>query len=218
MCNAYRCGDEIKAQADLRRALRLDRSRFGRLIRRTDRGPVYRGDGILVEMRWGFERPRLGSINNSREDKLDGPMWRTAYRERRCLIPATGYYEFSGRKGAKRAHLFSRADETWMWIAGLWEESPEHGLCYTMVTTDPNAVAATVHDRMPAILEPHELEDWLAGRLRRFSPPAESLRVDNATNPLKKGWSAEENSPLARTEDGFPDLLKGLDNAPEQGP
>jgi putative SOS response-associated peptidase YedK len=74
-----------------------------RLVRRTDRAPVYVGASDLVTMRWGFERPGLGTVNNSREDKLDGPMWRTAFRERRCLVPATRYYEFSGPKGERAA-------------------------------------------------------------------------------------------------------------------
>lgn len=193
MCNAYRCGEEIKAQAQVREGLRLNRSNYGRLIRRTGRGPVVREDGSLVEMRWGFERPRFGTINNSREDKLDSPMWRAAYRERRCLIPATGYYEFSGPKGAKQAHLFTRSDGIWMWIAGLWEDSPEHGLCYSMVTTDPNDLVATIHDRMPAVLEPHELDDWLEGKIRHFKPSALSLRIDPAANPLKRDWSPDSD-------------------------
>ena len=89
MCNAYRIGRDTRATpAVLPEGLLRDLSE-DRLIRRTDRAPVYAGGSDLVTMRWGFERPGLGTVNNSREDKLDGPMWRKAFQERRCLVPVS---------------------------------------------------------------------------------------------------------------------------------
>lgn len=79
------------------------------LIRPTVPGLVML-DGEPVVMRWGFHRPFNKSINNTRSDKLDGSMWRTAFSERRCLIPVSGFYEWSGAKGHKRTHLFTPTD------------------------------------------------------------------------------------------------------------
>ena len=186
MCNAYRCKEEDLADHTGGRRLLLDRKDLGRLVRRTDRAPVLRGDGMMATMRWGWERDKLGTINNSREDKLRGPMWGAAFKERRCVIPVTGFYEFTGQAGHKQAHLFTRPDDNWFWIAGLWEESEKHGLCFSMVTTEPNALVATIHDRMPAYLEEGEVARYLAGEIGTFTPLASSIRVEDATNPLLK--------------------------------
>ena len=97
MCNAYELGkrggsfpSRVKA-ASVRELLSVDAFR---LIRRTDPAPVITSDGELATMRWGFRRPKLGPVNNSRADKLDSPMWReTPERssalatERRLPIP-----------------------------------------------------------------------------------------------------------------------------------
>jgi putative SOS response-associated peptidase YedK len=55
-----------------------------------------------------------------------------------------------------------------------------------MITTDPNPTVSPYHDRMPAVLEPGEIDDFLAGRMRRFRPRPQSLLVADAANPLRK--------------------------------
>ncbi|HQZ29600.1 MAG TPA: hypothetical protein PK648_15755, partial [Verrucomicrobiales bacterium] len=90
MCNAYEIGCSVKRlpEGDLGRIIApLFDSTTVRLIRRTDPAPVITAGFDLVTMRWGFERARLGTINNAREDKLGGPMWSRVFSERRCLIP-----------------------------------------------------------------------------------------------------------------------------------
>lgn len=187
MCNAYRIGPHAgrfprMLSEDLGKILFAD----DRLIRRTDIVPVVTADGTARSMRWGFERPRLGTINNSRAEKLDGPMWAEAFRERRCLIPASAFYEWSGPKGRKRTHRFTRTDGSPFLIAGIWEESPGWGPCFSMVTTEANLVMAPIHSRMPVYLEDEEVEDYLRGLLREFSPSHMSLLVSDAPNPLAK--------------------------------
>lgn len=189
MCNAYEIGRRV-SKNPLKNSLLLAAS-LGlpsepRLIRRTDTGPVITAGEELVEMRWGFERPSLGTINNSREEKLSGPMWAKAFRERRCVIPASAFYEWSGPKGKKRTHRFTRVDEEWFWIAGIWEESRDLGLCFSMITTGANELMAPIHDRMPAVLEETEIPGYLAGEISSFTPSPESLRVDDSPNPLIK--------------------------------
>lgn len=189
MCNAYNVGRKVKVLqvGDLLRAVPgVAGESETRLIRRTDAAPVVTADLELLTMRWGFQRPTLGTVNNSRDDKLAGPMWATAFRERRCLIPVASFYEWSGPKGQKRTHLFTRPGGEWFWIAGIWETSAEFGPCYSMITTAANSFVASVHDRMPAVLEDGEAQAYLAGGRNTFAPAPESLRVEDAVNPLVK--------------------------------
>lgn len=189
MCNAYEIGRPVKRLPKGRlheiTAPLLEGS-VPRLIRRTDPAPVITAALDLVTMRWGFERPRLGTINNSREDKLGGPMWSAAFRERRCVIPANAFYEWSGPTGRKQTHLFTRPDQGEFWIAGIWEESRDLGPCFSMITTGANAVMTPIHNRMPAILEEEQIPAYLAGEIKTFAPLVASLQVEAAVNPLVK--------------------------------
>ena len=189
MCNAYEIGRRV-SKNPLKNSLLLGASLClpsdPRLIRRTDHAPVITAEERLVNMRWGFERPILGTINNSREDKLSGPMWSKAFRERRCVIPASAFFEWSGPKGKKRTHRFTRVDGEWFWIAGIWEESRDLGLCFSMITTEANEVMTPTHDRMPAFLEEEEIPGYFAGEMNTFSPSHESLKVEDSPNPLLK--------------------------------
>lgn len=189
MCNAYDIGRPVK---------RLPQSSFqvitgplvggagNRLIRRTDAAPVITASIETVTMRWGFERPHLGTINNAREDKLGSPLWSASFRERRCVIPASAFYEWSGPRGRKQTHRFTRPDEGWFWIAGLWEPSSEFGPCFSMITTGANSVMAPIHHRMPAILEEEQITPYFAGEIESFAPLPGSLQVEASDNPLIK--------------------------------
>jgi len=189
MCNAYEIGRRVSKNPlknSLLLAASLDLPSDPRLIRRTDSAPVITAEEKLVTMRWGFERPTLGTINNSREDKLQGPMWSKAFRERRCIIPASAFYEWSGPKVRKQTHRFTRVDGEWFWIAGIWEESRDHGLCFSMITTVANSLMVPIHDRMPAFLEEDEIAGYFAGEKNTFTPSPESMKVDDSPNPLIK--------------------------------
>jgi putative SOS response-associated peptidase YedK len=189
MCNAYEIGRPVKRLPKgslLEITAPLAAGSKDRLIRRTDPAPVITAALDLVTMRWGFERPQLGTINNSREDKLSGPMWSKAFRERRCVIPASAFYEWSGPKGHKQTHRFTRSDQGWIWIAGIWEESREFGPCFSMITTNANSMMAPIHDRMPAVLEEEQVPAYFAGEIEKFAPAVESLQVEDAANPLVK--------------------------------
>ena len=189
MCNAYELGkrggsfsSKIKATT-IRELLSIDAFR---LIRRTDKAPVITSEGELVTMRWGFDRKGLGPINNSRADKLDSPMWKESFEQRRCLIPVAAFYEWSGPKGRKRTHRFSAPDDSWLIMAGIWENSESLGPCFSMITTAANATMQPIHHRMPAILNHDEIDAFLAGELHSFAPPPEAIKVTDAPNPLIK--------------------------------
>lgn len=97
-----------------------------------------------------------------------------------------GFYEWSGPRGQKRTHLFTRPDGAWFWIAGIWETSSELGPCYSMITTAAKTFVVSIHDRMPAVLEESEAQAYLNGRKNSFAPAPGSLTVADAVNPLVK--------------------------------
>ncbi|MFT6864595.1 MAG: putative SOS response-associated peptidase YedK [Akkermansiaceae bacterium] len=157
-----------------------------RLIRRTDPAPVILPSGEIKTMRWGFQRKSLGPVNNTRSDNLDSSMWRDAITKRRCLIPVTSHYEWTGPIGHKITHLFQNPKNEWLWIAGLWEDSPDHGPCFSMLTTEANSLVAPIHHRMPAILTPDEQKIYLDKGLTTFQPAPELLITKTTLNPLLK--------------------------------
>ncbi|GAA5495881.1 hypothetical protein Rhal01_02062 [Rubritalea halochordaticola] len=167
-----------------------------RLIRRTDRAPVMLADGTVEEMHWGYMRQGLGPVNNARSEKLDSPMWRESFAERRCLIPVAHFFEWSGPKGSKRTHRFEHPAGEWLWMAGMWEESREYGHCYTMLTTAANSLMEPIHKRMPAVLVGEEIPAYLAGDLREFHPSVACLRVEDALNPLLKNPPTHQQGEL----------------------
>ncbi|MGQ0677913.1 MAG: SOS response-associated peptidase [Rhodospirillales bacterium] len=134
------------------------------------------GDGgrELVLLRWGLvpswaKDPAIGAnLINARADTLAAkPSFRAAYRKRRCLVPADGFYEWQAPeagKGPKRPYLIARRDGATFAFAALWEHWHGAGQTiesFAIVTTDANAALKAIHHRMPAILEPRDYAEWL---------------------------------------------------------
>jgi len=134
---------------------------------------VVTGDRKLRLMRWGLvpswaKDLSIGSrmIYARAETIAEKPSFRTAFRERRCLIMADGFYEWA-RKGKTRQpfHIANR-DKSPFGFAGLWERwNPPQGgdpveSC-TIITTSANTVVGELHDRMPVVLEPRDYDLWL---------------------------------------------------------
>jgi putative SOS response-associated peptidase YedK len=130
----------------------------------------------LTLVRWGMipswvKNPgEFATLINARsETAAEKPSFRGALRHRRCLVPADGFYEWSGSKGAKQPHLIRpKAAEGaghLMALAGLWENwvGADGSEIETMaiLTTAANTTVATVHDRMPVILAPADFDRWL---------------------------------------------------------
>ena len=166
------------------------------IIRPTLPAPVILPDGELETMRWGFRRafapkqkggkPVMRTIVNSREDKLDGRMWKAAFAGCRCVIPAAAFFEWVVRGGRNVPLRFARPGDGWLWIAGIWEETRRDGRCFSMITTAPSAMIEPVHDRMPAILADGQIGPFLAGELHEFGPSPVPLEFSEAANFLKK--------------------------------
>ncbi|WP_411825539.1 SOS response-associated peptidase family protein [Luteolibacter sp. AS25] len=187
MCTAYEIGKKgvnFPKRISRKAVEELRAVKERRLMRPTLMASVVDLDGGLVKMRWGFRREFSNAVVNARQDKLKGRMWREAMEERRCLIPAAAYYEWSGPKGAKRTHRFESPAGEWLWIAGIWEEDVELGRCFSMITTEPRGAALGVHDRMPAVLSEEETGVFLDGGMWEFHPAAGLLEVRDAVNPL----------------------------------
>jgi putative SOS response-associated peptidase YedK len=94
------------------------------------------------------------------------PAFRSAYKARRCLIPASGFYEWKRNANPKIPHFIHRRDDAPLAFAGLWESCEiadalvESG---TIITTSPNALMAELHNRMPVILDPETFDGWMTG-------------------------------------------------------
>jgi putative SOS response-associated peptidase YedK len=120
--------------------------------------------------------------------------FRTAFRRRRCLVPADGYYEWQAREGRKQPYYIHMTDEQPFCFAGLWEtwQPPEAEAVHscTIITTAANPLSAEVHHRMPVILPQADYAAWLDPTNREpaallplllpYPPEAMSLRVDEA--------------------------------------
>jgi putative SOS response-associated peptidase YedK len=155
------------------------------------------GVRTLIPVRWGIERfiapGKIKAVTNARNDKLQGRTWKTCTDTRRCLIPATGYFEPGlGPVGAKGEILFTVKDRPRFFFAGLWDRNAE-GLGFTMVTTEPNEYVRLYHDRMPVVLTDEEALCWLGDKPLPTSEiihlcrglPAEALRHDTLPAKLK---------------------------------
>ncbi len=97
--------------------------------------------------------------------ETERPAYRAAFRYRRCLVPASGFYEWAKTPHGKQPHFIHLPDEPLFAFAGLWESwhgpDGEELRTHTILTTTPNEIMAPLHDRMPVIL-PREVENaWL---------------------------------------------------------
>ncbi len=125
----------------------------------------------LAKLQWGFvprwaNDPKSGPkpINARGETLLDKPMFREAFLSRRCIIPASGFYEWRtvGRK--KHAHYIRLPGEEPMSFAGIWDiwgSGRERLATCCIITVAANDAVAPLHDRMPAILPADAFSDWL---------------------------------------------------------
>jgi putative SOS response-associated peptidase YedK len=148
-----------------------------------------------VWLRWGLVPPwsrdmKQAPINARAETAADKPLFRVALRKRRCLVPASGFYEWLALAGGKRKqpYCFRHGDERPWAFAGLWErwEGPGGPVeSCAILTTEANELVRPVHDRMPVILPRQHWAAWLdpmqqeAGELVQLLRPypAEAMRA-----------------------------------------
>ncbi|MDA0352164.1 MAG: SOS response-associated peptidase [Chloroflexi bacterium] len=144
-----------------------------------------REDRALVRATWGlvnaWDPNRTGAarqINARAESLEERSAYRAAFRATRCIVPADGFYEWTGEREARRPFWFHRPDDGLVLFAGLYTEAQLPGelrptTTFTIITTPASGAVSHIHDRMPAILDGDEAADeWLAA-----GQPAERLRA-----------------------------------------
>lgn len=152
-----------------------------------------RGERHFRLVRWGFlpgwvkDSKAFPLLFNARGETLDAKAaFRNAFRRRRCIFLADGFYEWQRRGRDKAAFLVRMGDRGPMPLAGLWETyaDPSGGEIDTaaVVTTDANGLLAAIHDRMPVILSREGVDAWLD--VDSVSP-AQALRL---VRPCPEAW------------------------------
>ncbi|MGH8679607.1 MAG: SOS response-associated peptidase [Burkholderiales bacterium] len=142
------------------------------------------GQRLAQQMHWGFtpswakpddKRPR--PINARAESVAEKPMFRNAYRSRRCILPADGFYEWKVLERGKQPYFVHPANNPLFGFAGIYEvrrtDDGYQSSC-AILTTGANAAMKRIHDRMPVILPPEAYSRWLDPKL---DSPAELERL-----------------------------------------
>lgn len=170
----------------------------------------YAGNGREATfLNWGLipswsTDPGIGSrmINARAETAAEKPSFRAAFKYRRCLIPADGFYEWQKVAGGKQPQLIGMKDGSPFGFAGLWEHWEREGSVIescTILTTEPNDLLASVHNRMPVILHPEDYEEWLDRTIQKADPLLHLLRPFPAEQMSYRPVSTHVNNP--RNED-----------------
>ncbi len=135
------------------------------------------GKRELNLLRWGLVphwakeiNDRYRMINARAETVADKPAFREPFRQRRCLVPADGYFEWKAGPERKQPYFIHRNDDSPVFLAGLWDrwEKGQDGSLdsFAIVTTSASERLSSVHDRMPVILDPDDHEAWLNPELK----------------------------------------------------
>ena len=147
----------------------------------TQTAPIIRvdpdSDEAAMQMamaRWGlvphfWNKPlaemKYSTFNAKSETASVTPSYRKSFQGRRCIIPAIGFYEWTGTKGQKQPWFISQKDRDWIAMAGLWDRVEIDGDTldsFSILTTTPNQAMARIHTRMPVLLDPSDYEAWLS--------------------------------------------------------
>ena len=136
----------------------------------------------LVEMQWGLipswskePRAQFSTINARAETITKSPVYRGPFKSRRCLVPASGFYEWQRTERGKQPFCIRLKGQDLFAFAGLydiWQDAEGNQLySYTVITTVPNDLVASIHNRMPVILRQEDEDAWLD----KESDPAQLL-------------------------------------------
>ena len=160
------------------------------------------GEASMDLLKWGLipywskERPKPPPINAKAETVSKLPMFREAYRKRRCIVPVDGFFEWRAERGSKQPYAIAMKDRSPFGLAGLWEnwKDPATGewvRTFCIITTAANDLVSRIHDRMPAILRHKDYARWLGEE----EPPADLLASFPAEPMTMWPISTRVNSP-----------------------
>ncbi|MDX2133013.1 MAG: SOS response-associated peptidase [Planctomycetota bacterium] len=191
----------------------------------TQRSSIVRADAggrEMVDARWGLipfwaKDASIGAktVNARAETAAGAPAFRTAYASRRCVVPASGFYEWAAdpHGGAKQPYYISRADGAPLLFAGLWESwrdpaAPDADalVTYAILTTRANEFMRRMHDRMPVVLEPEVARAWIDSP----APPGAELLAPAAdgvltAHPVSRLVNSPKNNDARLTQMVEPD-------------
>lgn len=151
--------------------------------------PVIAMDGRTRAMKWGFSRPDMGGvvINARSETVAQKPMFFRALREGRCLIPASGYFEWERKSIYKKKYRISNHDAAPLYMAGLYRWEPNETLPrFVILTRQATEELKFLHDRMPVLLQADQQRRWFKGDIDVLSSPPGSLRCDAESMPQEQ--------------------------------
>ena len=149
----------------------------------TDHGPE------MAMLKWGYEnpfKPKQLLINARAETAADKRMFKDDFRQRRCLIPATGFYEWDPEK---RQFVFNGPEDL-LYLGGLWQPDRKTGDDrFVILTKDPDETVSRVHNRMPVLIQADRTAEWLADHV--------------SASPLIGDYSVPLHSKLAAGQQSF---------------
>ncbi len=165
----------------------------------------------LETMRWGltprWSRPgekALAPFNARGESVAHKPMFKNLFTRKRCLVPVNGYYEWKTVEGKKQPYLFTLPDEPLFTLAGLYDDTAEREdgpqSSFTIITTTPNELTGEYHNRMPVIVGPEDVEEWLSPDERDVEPLERLLRPYPAEEMAARPVSSAVNNVRNNTE------------------
>ena len=176
------------------------------VIRASDAGnelvPMYWG---LVPSWWKKPIKELPATFNARAETLaERPMFRGAFKYRRCIIPASGFYEWTGAKGAKTPHYFTSRDGRPLALAGIWDhwsglDGGDDLPNATIIVGEANRWMRSFHDRMPVILDWRDAGAWMTGESpgALLQPvPEDALREWIVSKRVKKAGAGDDDPAL----------------------
>jgi putative SOS response-associated peptidase YedK len=182
------------------------------VVRLMDTGPE------LIQMRWGLipgwwkkTAKEVPSTFNARAETIaQKPMFRSAFKRTRCIVPASGYYEWRAVEGGKQPYFISAADGAVLSIAGLWDEwrdpeTKESVSSATLIVTAANDFTRPIHYCMPVLLAHHDFDAWLTGK-------ADAGILRPAPNELLRIWPVSKRVNVSGRGDDDPSL-----NEPVEG-
>ena len=181
------------------------------------------GAPVLRSMTWGLiprwtkpgEKPKVAPINARAETLTEKPMFRSLIKSRRCVVPANGFYEWQRRAGGKQPFFIEPEEGQLMLFAGLYDEAKAANgdplESYAIITTDANTRMSALHDRMPVILDPDDVADWLDPEQTESGPLEHLLRPADDDGIAFRPVSKEVNS----VRHNGPELIEPLDDEDE---
>ena len=162
------------------------------------------GTRSLRMQRWGLTPSWSNKlISNARgETVAEKPSFKSAFKARRCIIPASGFFEWKTENKVKQPFYISFKSGDLMAFAGIWETWGDTETC-CIITTSPNSLMEPIHDRMPVILDASNWEQWLSPAEREVEKLLPLIRPHDADSMLAWAVSREVNKVGAKNDDAL---------------